>query len=139
MSKYAGSITIVNDDGEAVFERELDQDEIIDMLLESIPDAEEEVAPPPAPRAARQTTVKKDKQERGTPKPCCGSKQNRHKKSCIEAPAGERELMNESQFDKVKELNEKGTSIEAIAEHLMLEKKEVQKAYLASDYAAYSS
>jgi|CXWL01.1.fsa_nt_gi hypothetical protein len=93
MSKYSGSITIFNDQGESAFERELTQDEIVDTILAhafiragtapSGVDVPKEVV-----KVARKTvgSVLGDKPKSGrfTTKECCGSTGTRHFKWCKE-------------------------------------------------------
>lgn len=100
--KYAGNITIVDDQGNTVFERELSADEMVEVLLkkDEVTEADldaalegveggVETAPAPAKRQykkrEKQTEPKKLHSTRGGEgKTCCGSK-GRHFKWCKEA------------------------------------------------------
>lgn len=79
--KYAGSITILDDEGNQVFEQELTEDQIIETLLSAIPDADE-VRAEPEPEIKRTPPALSQPTTKSEPKPCCGSKQKRHLKSC---------------------------------------------------------
>jgi hypothetical protein len=88
--KYSGSITIVDEDGNAIFERELTDDEILEAVLAAIPDTENEaepepVVPPPAKSKAGRPAGGKNKPAK-EPKACCGSIGARHMKGCTGAP-----------------------------------------------------
>lgn len=114
MSKYAGSITVVDDQGNVAFERELGTDEIIDALVERIsffqkpPEAGGAIVVGPHNIAA---VIKKTQEALGggatkrhykkregkvavkptvksgrfTKKECCGSTGTRHFKWCTES------------------------------------------------------
>lgn len=98
--KYAGTISIVDDDGEIVFERELSSDEIIQMLLEE----RDPVVDVPIPRTGEPKRRKRvdlreriaEKRKGGTASsPCedCGSKGTKHKKGCPKSWAKKGETM----------------------------------------------
>lgn len=112
MSKYAGSITVVDDQGNVAFERELGTDEIIDALVERIsffqkpPEAGGAIVVGPhnisavikqAKESLGGTTKRHYKKRedkvavkpvaksgRFTKKECCGSTGSRHFKWCTE-------------------------------------------------------
>lgn len=107
MSKYTGSITIVDDQGNSVFERELGSDELIDVLLERVDQYEKDpmgdgividthniasmieeakkFAPPKETKAQAEKRVMGDPAfTRNKAKECCGSKGARHFKWCKE-------------------------------------------------------
>ena len=142
MSRYSGTVTIVDDEGNAVFERELNEDEIIEALLAATPDStetvEEEVGAEEdfAPKSTGRTIAVGQK-------PCCGSKQRRHRKNCPEADAGmstkpSRKPFTEPTYNVVKTMLEDGYgSPEDIAEKKGLDVEEVRRVNLSDDYADY--
>lgn len=76
--KYAGTIMIVNEDGESVHERELDADEMIEELLtteraiEEEAEEEPEATPVPAPQKTKEVAPKKDGKNKGYACKKCG-------------------------------------------------------------------
>lgn len=84
---YAGNITIFDDEGEVVFERELTHDEMIQVLLNATK-VEPEVfsyraVPAPKKKYAKRVKVAEYAPTKsGEPKPCCGSLGRRHYKTC---------------------------------------------------------
>lgn len=91
-TKYGGSVTILDDEGNVVFERELDADEIIGELLSALPDATEPEPDEDSPEGQKEeepsdgySFVKhtSPRKERRASKGCpsCGSP-SRHKKNC---------------------------------------------------------
>ena len=112
MSKYTGSTTIIDDQGNVVFERELLPDEIIEEVLRGMPPLNvgnigsvmrqtkkniEDANQPPAKRhykkrESKETTAQAEKRVMGDPaftnrkgKECCGSTGTRHFKWCTES------------------------------------------------------
>jgi hypothetical protein len=95
-TKYAGSISIVDDQGNTVFERELTADEMVAALLEEKQlDRDVDAALAGTEGGVETTTRAYKKREkpaapkklhydRGEAKPCCGSKGSRHYKWCKE-------------------------------------------------------
>jgi len=96
MSKYSGSMSIIDSDGNVAFEREFTQDEVVEILLKEMEKVggrpvgtmlgfpvrvtkEPAGSPLPARRVA-----KKD-EDAGSGHACCGSKGSRHKKGCANA------------------------------------------------------
>jgi hypothetical protein len=84
--KYGGTVTIVDDEGTILHERELDADEMIEELLNTErvfeseePEDEPEPAPPPVVPVTRKPYTFK-KHVMGCDE--CGSKGRRHKKGC---------------------------------------------------------
>lgn len=114
--KYAGTITIYDDNGEIVFERDLTPDQIIETLLtKSEAPAEEALRPEPdAPEPekkhsdadlfpTRKNRAKgKSGKAAGGGKACCGSKGTRHMKDCASAGdrTGVQETFNESNGER---------------------------------------
>lgn len=105
--KYAGNITILDEDGNAVFEQDLNQDQIVEALLAAIPGEEErhtkeKVSPETASKERACGACGKSGHTRRTcgdeviePAPrhtfagkeCCGSKGKRHMKGCTATEA----------------------------------------------------
>lgn len=86
MKRYSGSVTVLNEDGEVIFERELTSDEIIDEILKgSNKRSSDEEAEEPEEVPRRKYTRKKDK--RGGKRPCkiCGEL-GHNKRTCPENP-----------------------------------------------------
>lgn len=87
MKRYTGTVIVLNEDGETIFERELTSDEIIDEILKGSNkgSSEEEVEEPE--ETPRRKYTKKKKGKRGGKRPCkiCGEF-GHNKRTCPENP-----------------------------------------------------
>jgi hypothetical protein len=164
MTKYKGSITVVDDEGNAIFEKELSTDEIVEALLSAIPDAEDDATeeePGEPVRTERKCggcgksghsrrTCSKSDAERPAPKgkPCCGSLGARHKKDCQEtgqpdelpppAPEDKGRMLTTDEFDRVKEMrNDQEMTSQQIASELELPLPQVNYALVTTNFDAY--
>jgi hypothetical protein len=155
--KYLGSITIVNDEGNPIFERELTQDEIIETLVaecerrgvSNIPDGI--LVPKELVKIARKTVgsvlAKKEKTGRFTKKECCGSTGTRHFKWCEEAGGtgavglktnkSGRIPFSESTYNTVKSLLNAGTPAFSIVSDKGFDAEEVKKIEESKSYDRY--
>ena len=159
--KYSGSITVIDDQGNTVFERELSADELIEHVLlgakreDTVGRAD--FVPPVVPVATIKRAYKKrDKGDNesvkkpvasgrkfGEPKPCCGSKSNRCFKTCTtqakadspDRPAGGK--FSEATFNTIKDLFEAGLTSDAIAGEKGFNLTEVMKIRKAHNYDQY--
>lgn len=156
--KYAGNISILDDEGNTVFERELTDDEIVEAILASVPDGTEAEPDEDEPLPAPKKKAEKAKGKSWVEKSCCGSKGARHMKTCIggtepvlgigarakadqaawdsyEAP------IQQDQFDDIKSLQLDGMSTANIAAETELDVIEVElamKARTLEDYCLAS-
>lgn len=160
---YSGSITILNEDGEMVFEKELSEDEVVETLLAAIPDGEAEQETVEASPTGRKcgnchvaghttrtcpqfTGVRITASQGAEAKPCCGSKGKRHMKDCTGSAPSTRNRrtvdnrfpFSESTYNAVKTLLEKdGGSVDSISAEKGLDLDEVRRCNLADDYQDY--
>lgn len=164
--KYSGSIMILNEDAEVVYERDLSADELIEALLYA-PEVEELTEAPPAPVKqpnagkkacgncgevghTRPTCTKAEKVTvDGDARPCCGSKpRGRHKAGCTEStgtidPRRKRTIpgrtpFSEPTYNVVKTLLGEA-SVDAISAEKGLDLDEVRRINLSDDYDDYLS
>ena len=161
--KYAGNITIVDDQGEAVFEHELSADEIIDVLLKrpEEPEHEEDAEPQKAKVRKCGTCSKKGHTSRKCPgverysadpmqgqhtegKPCCGSLGFKHKKNCPERnvapmpPRAELEPLDEAQYDELRyAMHDREFQSAQYSLTHKLPPREVNAAIKSKDYEGY--
>lgn len=153
--KYGGNITILDDEGNTVFERELSDDEIVEAILAGVSDEIEVVIDPVPEPPTKQPPAMPKLAKKGEPKPCCGSKQNRHKKDCpldafddgetnsskpkmvAEDFDGSGDPMTEEEFDEVKDMKDLGKPSMVIASKLAVRLIEVNRAFSAPDYDWY--
>jgi hypothetical protein len=150
---YAGSIIILDDEGNSVFERELSSDEIIEVLLkgpsETVP--LNEVVEEPKPKK-RKYTKREAKQfqpfVKGLPKPCCGSKGPRHMKDCSSShnratssknrhTVDDRKSFSEPTWYSVKNALDSGDTIDSIVRDKGLSVTEIRRVNLSDNYQEY--
>lgn len=80
--KYVGSVTVLDDEGNIVFERELSDDEIVESLLAGIPDSDEQIQESSEPEIPSPSVHRALRGNNGCNE--CGSK-TRHKNGCSKA------------------------------------------------------
>lgn len=164
MSKYSGSITIVNDSGESVFERELLPDEIIEEVLRGMPPLN--VGNIGSVMKQTKKNIKGANRKVGDPKECCGSKGARHFKWCkeiggnginLDGPVRKNGLVgvgitddlkpvmgkdNKMRFSRVtyfivKKMYANGASTDSIVADKGFDAEELRKIRISQDYEAY--
>lgn len=161
--KYAGTVTIVDDEGNIMHERELDTDEMIEELLntertfETQEEAEPEPEPPPAaPPARRAYNFKKHEGKIGCDE--CGSKGHRHKNGCPRIGTAKKdipeddepkeevykgqekaEMLSKEEFDMVMDSKENDLKFSSLrcADELSVDMREVNRAILTRTWDGY--
>jgi hypothetical protein len=159
--KYGGTVLIVDDEGNPVFERELTADEMIDELLKdkhieivNVPIEEEAVLvtvepePTPVPAPVKKgTKVCKKCGKPGHMQKTCPDNYNRTFDSTKGTPVVSeptpREVLNFSplskvNFDVVKEMQEEGKDLHAIASEVEHDIDDVEVAMKSSSYLGYT-
>lgn len=152
--KYAGSITIVDDEGNAVFQRELTDDEVVEAILAGVPD-ETEPDMVLAPRAGHPKGIPVFVTDALPPpaaagvRSCCGAKaKGRHKKGCENgAPTpyaqqrmtvDNRQPFSEPTYKVVKSLlDDEDRTVDDISSEKGLDLDEVRRVNLADDFPDY--
>lgn len=140
--KYAGNITILDDQGNVMFDRDLSADDMIEELLADRDNDSREIIPTKEGSAFVDTVlrsgmldgVKKIKHD------CCGSKQQRHKKGCLfggnTKKTKERIIFSERTFNTVKDMLV-DDSIDSISRELGLDIEEIKKVEFSRTFDQY--
>lgn len=150
--KYAGTILILNDEGESVFERELNEDEIVEAILAAVPDGEEGSE---EESDEREIPTRSSYGKRPVKHQCCGSKGWKHKKSCstvsshsedrkaeaqtVKASIDEQKILTEREYKTIRQARSEDVRFTSLnySEENDLPLQHVNYAVMAATYDQY--